>query len=493
MAISSPSVHWTRLPGRVPFLRYFWRLFTSVRFALILILMLAGGFFLGVIISQVPQELGLNSQDYTAWVESVARPRYGAFTNVFFLLGLFDVFHAVWFRSLLILLFVAITVCTLNRFPAIYQSTVKAKPVVNESFLSTAKYRAAFQLRDDLASLTRTLREHHYRLTIVPDGGKTHVYADKNGWAKYCTFASHLGLLLFLFGGLITNAVGYQRFLIIPDGMSQPIYSVFHPEQMQVFNEGFTVEYLEDGRPKDYYSDLVIYKDGKEAARGRIRVNSPMDFDGFRFHQNSFGPTVRLQIQSESGQVLFSETMVLGQAFGKVPFDIVSIPTTDISAVVALVEGNTTTDIRGGTFVQGGQEARLAIMAFTEGMASQPDFVVRLAPGETKTEAGLVFSFQGTYFFSGVVARKDPGAVFIWTAAALFVPALGVTFWFARRRMWFQVVGQEVRMAGMADRYVDMREEIDKIVSDVAAPAQESPRTPETHPTLEESLVTVRD
>ena len=82
------------------------------------------------------------------------------------------------------------------------------------------------------------------------------------------------------------------------------------------------------------------------------------------------------------------------QAFGNVPFDIVSIPTTDISAVVALVEGNTTTDIRGGTFIQGGQEARLAIMAFTGGTADQPDFVLRLAPGETKTEQGLVFNFQ---------------------------------------------------------------------------------------------------
>ncbi|MEK7214278.1 MAG: cytochrome c biogenesis protein ResB, partial [Chloroflexota bacterium] len=385
---SAMNIHFTRLPTRVPVVRYFWRLFCSVRFALILILSLAGGFFLGVIISQVPQETAVFTQDYANWIEVEARPRYGVFTNLFFLLGLFDVFHAVWFRSLLTLLFVAITVCTLNRFPAIYQTTVKAKPVANEGFLRSAKHRAEFDLAGDEEGLAKTLRRQGYRLTLTRESGKLHVYGDKYGWAKYLTFVSHLGLLTFLFGGLMTNLEGYQKFMVIPDGMSQPIYPVYHPDQMQVLNENFTVEYYEDGRPRDYYSDLIIYKGGKEATRGRIRVNTPLDFDGFRFHQNSFGPTVQVRIKNDqTGQMLFSETLVLSQAFGAVPYETVSIPTPNINAVVALAEGNTTSNVVGGTFIRGGQEAKLAVMGFKSegGAAGQPDFVVRLAPGETRT------------------------------------------------------------------------------------------------------------
>jgi len=425
-SLSSLSFHWTRLPGQVPGIAYIWRLFTSVRFALLLILMLASGFFLGVIISQVPQEVSISPGDYAAWIEGEARPRYGVFTNLMFLLGLFDVFHAAWFRALLLLMVVGITICTLNRFPAIYQSTIKAKPTVSEGFLRTARYRAEFRPAEGLDGLLQGLKKRGYRTTVVHDPDRVHIYADRHGWAKYMTFVSHLGLIVFLFGGLMTNLTGYQRFLIIPDGASQPLYPVYHPQQMQVLNQGFTVEYYPDGRPKDYYSDLVVYKGGAEAARGRIRVNEPMDFEGFRFHQNSFGPTVGVDIQAESGQTLYSETMVLGQAFGNVPFEVINIPTTEISAVIALAEGNTTSNVVGGTFIRGGQEPRLAIMGFRGEMTGQPLFVARLGVGETVAEQGVRITFRGTQFFTGVVARNDddltpwtPAIKFMWRIRAI--------------------------------------------------------------------------
>ncbi len=477
--MTATSVRSLRLPGQMPGIAYLWRLFTSVRFALLLILMLAGGFFLGVIVSQVPQEVSVSPADYAAWVETEARSRYGVATNLLFLLGLFDVFHAAWFRSLLVLLVTAICICTLNRFPAIYQSTIKAKPIVNDGFLHTSRNRAEFELTGGQEALVRTLRSKGYRTTVIEQPGLTHIYADRNGWAKYATFVSHLGLIMFLFGGMMTNLLGYQRFLVIPDGESQPLYPVFHPQQMQVFNQGFTVHYYEDGRPADYYSDLVIYKGGKEEARGRIRVNEPMDVDGFRFHQNSFGPTIGIEIDSTTGQKLFSETMVLGQAFGSTPFEMVNVPTTDISAVVALAEGNTTSNVVGGTFIRGGQEPRLAVMAFRGDMqTSQPLFVAKLAPGETFEGEGLKVTFRGTHFFTGVVARSDPGAVYIWMAAALFIPAILVTFWCARRRVWAQASGNHVRLAGMADRFIDLQREIDEIVSDLGRPTEDVGQAP---------------
>ncbi len=480
------SARWMRTPGRIPVISSFWRLFTSVRFAVILIAMLTSGIFIGVIVSQVPQEIAISPPDFANWVETQARPRYGIFTDLLLMLGFFDVFHTVWFRALLGLLFVAIVICTLNRFPAIYQTTIKAKRTVSESFLRSSKNRAAFTLHTGVEDLVRVLKSKRYGVTVIPQGENVHIYADKNAWAKYATFVSHLGLLVFLAGGLATNALGYQRFLVIADGASQPIYPVYHEDQMQVFSDGFTVEYYPDGRPKDYYSDLIIYKGGAEASRGRIRVNSPLDYDGFRFHQNSFGPTVRLNIENASGQTLFSETMILGQVFGAVPFDIIQIPTTDYTAIVALVEGNTTSNVVGGTFIRGGQEQRVAVLGFKGGDTSQgqPDFSARLAAGETSETAGLKISFEGTHFFTGVVARKDPGAALIWIASTLLIPAVWATFWFARRRIWVQVVGQQVMMAGMADHFVNLQAEIDEIVQAVGHPPAPEPTPERQRPSL---------
>ena len=93
-----------------------------------------------------------------------------------------------------------------------------------------------------------------------------------------------------------------------------------------------------------------------------------------------------------------------------------------------------------------------------------------LEPGQTQTIEDLTVTFEGTQFFSGVVARKDPGAVFIWLAALLFIPAVWTTFWCARRRLWFQVVGDRVMMAGQADRFVDMDREMAELISTVGLP-----------------------
>ena len=467
------------MPGRIPVFGYFWRLFTSVRFAILLISVLAFGGFLGLIFSQVPIEISGSPPDVATWVEQEARPRYQNFTNVLHMLGLFDVFHSPWFRATLVLLTTAIVICTLNRFPAIYQSTVKAKPTVPEGFMRSAKYRGELTLTAGPDALVSELKKRGYRLTRTLEGEKLHLYADKNGWAKYMTFVSHLGLLAFMFGGMMTNLAGYQRFLVIPNGQSQPIYSVYHPDQMQVVNKNFTVEHYPDGRPKDYYSDLVIYKGGEEVASGRIRVNTPMDYGDFRFHQNSFGPTVAVEVRNaDTGQVLFSDTLVLSQAFGSTPYEIVEVPTTNITAIMALAEGGIGGNVVGGTFIRGGQEAKLAVMGFaadtkTEDVSpdnARPDIALRLAPGESRTERGLIFSFGGVSYFTGVVARKDPGATFIWIASVLFVPAVWVTFWLARRRLWVQVVGSQVRIAGMADRFVDLQKEIDEIVLKIGSP-----------------------
>ena len=163
--------------------------------------------------------------------------------------------------------------------------------------LRAAKFRGEVDVENAGPALEAELKRRGYHITRTVEGTKLHLYADKNGWAKYMTFVSHLGLLLFMLGGMLTNVEGYQRFLVIPDGQSMPVYSVYHPEQMQVLNRGFTVEYYPDGRPSDYYSDLSIFKGGQEVASGRIRVNSPMDYGDFRFHQNSFGPTVSVEVR----------------------------------------------------------------------------------------------------------------------------------------------------------------------------------------------------
>src|SRR3990172_6795368 len=96
-----------------------WRFFTSVRLALVLILILTGAVLVGTLLDQIPGSVLSDSSAHAQWLER-ARTKYGVWTNAMDFLGLFNVFHGLWFRVLIGLLTANIIVCTLNRWKGIW-------------------------------------------------------------------------------------------------------------------------------------------------------------------------------------------------------------------------------------------------------------------------------------------------------------------------------------------------------------------------------------
>src|SRR3990170_6161580 len=90
-----------------------WHFVCSIRLALILILLIAVSAFVGTLLVQVPG--GLSAQDHATWLEQM-RLKYGVWTNPLNAFQFFDIFNSVWFRSLLVVLMVNVTACTVNRW-----------------------------------------------------------------------------------------------------------------------------------------------------------------------------------------------------------------------------------------------------------------------------------------------------------------------------------------------------------------------------------------
>ncbi|HET8943447.1 MAG TPA: cytochrome c biogenesis protein ResB, partial [Dehalococcoidia bacterium] len=102
-----------------------WRLFTSVRLALILILLLAAAVFAGTMIDQAPASIMADSAAYSAWLDR-AEGKYGVFWTKFFdITSLFNVYYSFWFKLLVALLVANIIVCTMNRWKGIWTTTFK--------------------------------------------------------------------------------------------------------------------------------------------------------------------------------------------------------------------------------------------------------------------------------------------------------------------------------------------------------------------------------
>lgn len=294
------------------------RLLTSVRFALIQLGVVAVAALLGVFFPQVPDPVRLNPPAYDAWTE-IQRETYGPATDIMRRIDLFEVFRSVWFNGLLILLLVSVGVCTLNRFAPIWRTIRRPLRRVNDRYFETAHSRAIFATPADASAVEAVLRRKWYKVeTVAERDGARYLFADRFSWAQMATFASHLALILFMAGGVISKLVGFQTFVQVPESGTMPVFPVLHENQMQMLNLDSIEGVDENGRIIDYRTHMVIFQNGKEICRGDTTVNGPLRCNGYTFHQATYSNNgAALQVRDlTTGQVVFSEAPLLQDAPG---------------------------------------------------------------------------------------------------------------------------------------------------------------------------------
>ena len=295
-------------------LRTVHRLLTSVRVALLLLAAVAVGALLGVIFPQAPDEVRAVPASYDAFTQ-FQHGRYGLFTAAMRRLGFFEVFHTWWFNGLIVILLLAVAVCTANRIPPIVRNVRRPLRRVNDRYFLTARHRAEFTTPADPSALVGALRRSRYHVEQTERDGATYLFADRFSWAQYGTFLSHLALILFMSGAIVTKVVGFSTDLTISEGNTEPVFPVVHSGQMQVQNlrAGDTPDAA--GNPTRYFSNLAVYRDGRRICTGTTTVNGPMHCAGYTFHQTTFSNVgVALQVRDAStGQLLYNEVPDLAQ------------------------------------------------------------------------------------------------------------------------------------------------------------------------------------
>jgi cytochrome c biogenesis protein len=224
MAVKAP---WTPAELRAPAwfeqgLDHGWRFFSSVRVALILILLLTAATLAGTLLAQAPGDILPGTPAYTAWLQRF-RPRYGMWTDPLSTLQLFSIFGSWWFRGLIAALAVNIVVCSMNRWPGIAQAIFSPRVQVAERFFQTAPLRASLSATAEPALMAQLLRRflalHHYRALTEEADGVVHLYADKHRFARLGTYGTHLSLILVLAGALAGGVFGFtDKQFVVPEG-----------------------------------------------------------------------------------------------------------------------------------------------------------------------------------------------------------------------------------------------------------------------------------
>ncbi|MFC3532731.1 cytochrome c biogenesis protein ResB [Vogesella facilis] len=297
-----------------------YELFSSMRFAIGLLTILAIASVIGTVLKQ--------NEPYPNYAFE-----FGPFWfKAFEVLGLYDVYHSAWFLTILAFLVASTTLCIVRNGPGFLHEMRAYREKASDNSLAAMKHSQELALTLDEPAAVALLQAQgmRYKRREREDGSV--VLAAKKGAAnKLGYFFAHIAMVVICIGGLLDGnlplKIGELLGQIVPETRDMPQSQI--PAQSRLtaanlsfrgnvtvaenksadvifLNSGngylvqelpfivtlkkFHVDYYSNGMPKLFASDIVVTDkaSGKETP-ATIKVNHPLIIDGVAIYQASFG------------------------------------------------------------------------------------------------------------------------------------------------------------------------------------------------------------
>jgi cytochrome c biogenesis protein len=298
--------------------RWTWRQLTSMRTALVLLLLLALAAIPG---SVIPQE-GVDSLKTQQWQDD-----HPTLTPVYERLGLFDVYSSPWFAAIYLLLLVSLVGCFVPRI-VVYARAVRAQPPTTPRRLDRlpdhASYRTDLPAAEVLDRATAVLgRRRRHRVRTLEEEGGGSVSAERGYLREAGNLLFHVSVLVVLVGFAIGSLFGYRAgsIVIVGNGMANTLTqydefdpgSLFSPEQLDDFVvdvEDFDVRWITEGpsqgQARGFVSHVSYAETGEEPAEYDLRVNHPLTIGDTTLFLIGHGYAPVITVRDGNGDVAYS-------------------------------------------------------------------------------------------------------------------------------------------------------------------------------------------
>jgi len=260
------------------------KLFTDVKFAIIVLAMIALFSSFGSFIEQ--------NESISFYKENYPEKIYGFIDSEFIIkLGLDHIYTTWWFLLLLLILATCLLTCTLTRqFPLFVHSKEYFFKKKETSFIElpfSVKIKSFYYLQE---LINIKIQNQHF--SIYQHGNMLYGYKGLIG--KLSPILVHLSLLIILLGSCLGAFQNFQAQEILPKGELFHIqntigigWSTSLPSLPTRVNE-FWVEY-QNGRIHQFYSNLSLLDPyGKEIKSQTISVNNPLRYQNIDFYQSDW-------------------------------------------------------------------------------------------------------------------------------------------------------------------------------------------------------------
>jgi cytochrome c biogenesis protein len=345
-------------------LRWGWRQLTSMRTALVLLLLLA----LAAIPGSVIPQSGVDSLKTSRWQE-----QHPDLTPIYQRLGLFSVYDSPWFAAIYLMLMVSLVGCIVPRL-FVYWRAFRAKPPAAPRNLSRLPVHTSYvdprPAAEVLAAAAELLKKRGYRVVTGSRDGRQGALLDHrgdgrqgaldvpgqpddDGWVAgergYLREAGnllfHLAVVVVLVGFAIGGLFGYKGgvILVVGNGFSNNLTqyddfnpgSLFDPDSMEPFSfkvDKFDVDWIDSGPRQGMargFNAHLTYRDDPDAPPRQydLRVNHPLEIGGTEVFLIGHGYAPVITVRDGNGDVAYSgPTVFLPENAGFLSFGVVKAP-----------------------------------------------------------------------------------------------------------------------------------------------------------------------
>lgn len=322
--------------GFIELLRWGWRQLTSMRTALVLLLLLALGAVPG---SLIPQQ-GVDALKTSRWQSD--HPRL---TPIYERLGLFSVYDAPWFAAIYLLLVVSLVGCIVPRL-RVYWRALRAIPPRAPRHLTRlpdhASYTTSAPPEQVLERAGTVLAARRFRMGETTSDA---VGGERGRLREAGNLLFHVSLLVVMVGFAIGSLFGYKGGVIVPigGGFSNNLTQyddfdpggLFDPAGMEPFSftiDDFSVDWIESGRNQGMSRKFVsgiTYREGPGEPEQTydLKVNHPLSIGGTDVFLIGHGYSPVITIRDGTGKVVVpGATVFLPQGPDLFSFGVVKAP-----------------------------------------------------------------------------------------------------------------------------------------------------------------------
>jgi cytochrome c biogenesis protein len=426
-------------------------LLSSVRFGVVLLVLLVIGAMIGMLIMQQNVE---GFDKYFAELTPSQQLLYGK-------LGFFDIYHAWYFNLLLLVLSLNIVLASIDRFPKAWTFISRPKLDASGNWLRGQEQNAVLKLkgesRESVAEqIAATCRSLGLKTKVTEKGNRVFVFAQKNVWNRLGAYAVHVALLTIFTGFFLTTQFGRTGMMWLMPGTTASMMSDTQHDLDQVKPVTLQLPFevtctdiqqklvdkngsITAGNTTDWLTRIKI-KDEYGETDALVHMNAPYDYRGYRFFQASFAPAgmarqVTLQLTPEAGGDPL-EVTIPRDGSATLPNGTV-IELADFWADVR-ERGNKNTDTSDypmpaailNVKPQQGQPDRA--FAFQPGPAAEAPIAKRPVGGYTYR----LIDFEKVPYMHALSIQHDPGATTVYIGFALLALTLISVFFFSHQRIW---------------------------------------------------------